>query len=66
MPHGGGYTFPQLLDIEDVYEIGNKRYFKADAANDRGKQIIFDIRDIPFVYRGREVALKMLELGLGR
>ena len=66
IPHGGGYTFPQLLNIEKVYEIGSKRYFRADAANDRGKQIIFDIRDIPFVYRGREVALKMLELGLGQ
>jgi len=65
MPHGGGYTFPQLLSIEEVYEIGEKRYFKADAANDRGKQIIFDVRDIPFIYRGREVALKLLELGLG-
>jgi len=65
IPHGGGYTFPQLLGIDEVYEIGNKRYFRADAANDRGKQIIFDIHDLPFVYRGREVALKLLELGLG-
>ena len=65
IPHGGGYTFPQLLSVEEVYEIGEKRYFKADAANDRGKQIIFDVRDIPFIYRGREVALKLLELELG-
>ncbi len=65
IPHGGGYTFPQLLSVEEVYEIGGKRYFKADAANDRGKQIIFDIRDIPFIYRGREVALRLLELELG-
>jgi len=65
IPHGGGYTFPQLLSVEEVYEIGGKRYFKADAANDRGKQIIFDVRDIPFIYRGREVALKLLELELG-
>ncbi len=66
IPHGGGYTFPQLLSVEEVYEIGEKRYFKADAANDRGKQIIFDVRDIPFIYRGREVALKLLELELGK
>lgn len=66
IPHGGGYTFPQLLSVEEVYEIGGKRYFKADAANDRGKQIIFDVRDIPFIYRGREVALKLLELELGK
>jgi len=65
IPHGGGYTFPQLLSVEEVYEIGGKRYFKADAANDRGKQIIFDVRDIPFIYRGREVALRLLELELG-
>lgn len=65
IPHGGGYTFPQLLNIEKVYEIGGKRYFRVDAANDRGKQIIFDIREIPYIYRGREVALKLLELGLG-
>jgi len=65
IPHGGGYTFPHILDVEEILEIGGKRYFKADAANDRGKEIIFDARDIPYLYRGRNVLLKILELDLG-
>ena len=65
VPHGGGYTFPHMLGVEETLEIGGKRYFKADAANDRGKEIIFDARDIPYLYRGRSVLLKILELDLG-
>jgi len=64
IPHGGGYTFPDLLNVEEIYEIKNKRYFKTDVANDRGKQIIFDTRDIPYVYRGKEVLLKLMELNM--
>lgn len=65
IPHGGGYTFPHILGVEETLEIGGKRYFKADATNDLGKEIIFDARDIPYVYRGRSVLLKVLELDLG-
>ncbi|MBA7640305.1 hypothetical protein ES703_47970 [subsurface metagenome] len=65
IPHGRGYTFPYILDVEEILEIGGKRYFKAAAANDRGKEIIFDARDIPYMYRGRRVLLKILELDLG-
>jgi len=65
VPHGGGYTFPHLLNVDKIYEIKDRRYFKVDAANDRGKQIFFSARDIPYVYRGRDVVLKVLELRLG-
>lgn len=64
IPHGGGYTFPDLLNVEEIYEIKDKRYFKADVANDRGKQIIFDTADVPYRYRGKEVLLKIMELNM--
>lgn len=64
IPHGGGYVFPHLLNVEEVYEVGEKRYFKIDATNDRGKQIIHNTRDIPYQFRGREVLLKVLELDM--
>ncbi len=64
IPHGGGYTFPDLLEVEEIFEIEKKRFFKADVANDRGKQIICDTRDIPYKYRGKEVLLKLMELNM--
>jgi len=64
IPHGGGYVFPHLLNVEEVYEVEGKRYFKTDVANDRGKQIICDTQDIPYQYRGKEVLLKVLELNM--
>ncbi|MBE0477746.1 hypothetical protein IBX65_01320 [Candidatus Aerophobetes bacterium] len=64
IPHGGGYVFPHLLNVEEVYEVGEKRYFKTDVANDRGKQIISNTRDIPYQFRGREVLLKVMELDM--
>ena len=65
IPHGGGYTFPHILDVEETLEVGEKRYFKVDVGNNRGKEIIFDARDVPYLYRGRSVLLKVLELDLG-
>ena len=64
IPHGGGYNFSHLLNVEEVYEVQEKRYFKIDVANDRGKQIICDIKDMPYQYRGKEVLLKTMELNM--
>ena len=64
IPHGGGYNFSHLLGVEEVYEVQGKRYFKIDAANDRGKQIIGDVKDMPYQYRGKEVLLKTMELNM--
>ncbi len=63
-PHGGGYVLPDILTVNKVIEVGDKRYFEADMLNDRGKKIISDVRNLPYEYRGRNVVLRSLEVGL--
>ena len=64
IPHGAGYTFPDLLDVCRVLEYNDHRYFEVDQVTDRGKKVLSDVREIPYTYRGREVVLKTLELNL--
>lgn len=64
IPHGAGYTFPDLLNVCQVFEHNNQRYFEVDLLNDRGKKVLSNPREIPYLYRGRQVVLKSLELNL--
>lgn len=64
IPHGAGYNFPDLLNVCQVFEHNDQRYFEIDLHNDRGKQVLSNPREIPYLYRGREVVLKTLELNL--
>lgn len=64
IPHGGGYTFPHLRDVLSVIELGQERYFELSLADDR-RQIVSDVRDLPYAYRGMEVVERVVELGLG-
>ena len=65
LPHGGGYTFRDLLTVTNVMEVGGERYFEVEMHNAVGHKIFGNPRDIEFIYRGREVMIKTLELGLG-
>lgn len=65
LPHGGGYVFRHLLNVEHVFEINNSRYFVVEMHNSVGQKIIREPRDIEFDYRGREVVVRTLELNLG-
>jgi hypothetical protein len=65
LPHGGGYTFSELLNVDQVMEINNERYFVVDMHNAIGQKILTELRNIPYNYRGREVIVKTLELNLG-
>ncbi|MDQ4075946.1 MAG: hypothetical protein M3220_06835 [Chloroflexota bacterium] len=64
LPHGGGYAYPDILGVADVYQIDGERYFEVDFANGRGRQVISAVRDLPYEYRGRKVVLRAVELGL--
>lgn len=64
IPHGGGYVLPDVLNVNRVIQINGTRYFEVEMQNDRGKQIISEVREVPFDYRGREVLLRSLEIGL--
>jgi hypothetical protein len=64
LPHGGGYVFPDILDVAGVYEIDGERYYEVDMTTGRGRQVLSGIRDLPYEYRGRKVVLRSVELGL--
>jgi hypothetical protein len=62
LPHGGGYTFPDMLEASGEVEMDNKRYFITEMKSGIGQKIISSTEGIPFTYRGREVIVKTLEL----
>lgn len=64
IPHGGGYVLPDILGVRRVFEVESKRYFEVDMLNDRGKQVISEVRELPYEYRGRRVVLRAVEVGL--
>lgn len=64
IPHGGGYTFPDILGVSRVITVGDTRYFEVEMADGMGKQIISDVKELPFQYRGRSVLMRSIEVGL--
>jgi len=62
VPHGGGYVLPDILGVNKVIEVNGNRYFEVEMQNDRGKQIISEVRELPYEYRGRNVILRSLEI----
>jgi len=64
IPHGGGYVFPDILTVNKVIEVERKRYFEVEMQNDRGKKIISEVRELAYEYRGRNVVLRALEIGI--
>jgi hypothetical protein len=64
VPHGGGYVFPHILNVVEVHHIEGERYFEVDLLNEQGREFITSIREIPYEYRGRQVVLRTLELGM--
>ncbi|AZR74055.1 hypothetical protein BBF96_12010 [Anoxybacter fermentans] len=66
LPHGGGYNFPDLLDIEEVLEVNENRYYKLKTTSGMGSKIVQHLRALPYEYRGQQVLNRTLELGLGQ
>jgi hypothetical protein len=64
VPHGGGYVFPHILGVNRVIEVDGTRYFEVEMQNDRGREIISEVRELPYEYRGRKVVQRALELGM--
>ena len=65
LPHGGGYTFPDIVDVDEIIEINYRRYFKLNTVSGLGKKIIQHPREIPYQYRGQEVLSRTMELEIG-
>lgn len=64
LPHGGGYTYPDLDDV-GVVEVNGARRFELRWKDDR-HATIDDPRDLPYVFRGDVVRERMRELELGQ
>jgi hypothetical protein len=66
LPHGGGYTYPHLHDVVSVIDVEEgERYFEISFNGVEGRQIVSDMRALPFAYRGEEVVERVGELALG-
>jgi hypothetical protein len=65
-PHGGGYSFPRLEGIPQVEELAKgKRIYIAEMSSGRGKEVFSFPMDLESSYRGREVLVRTIELGMG-
>ena len=66
LPHGGGYMFPDIASVQKVMEHKDQRYFTCELKSDKNRlKIIRNMRDLQFVYRGRDIVLKTVQLDLG-
>ncbi|MHA1976682.1 MAG: hypothetical protein ACW98F_01110 [Candidatus Hodarchaeales archaeon] len=66
LPHGGGYTFPHIVAIPEIFEtVEKRRYFSVDLGTGIGTLMFESPRDLQFTYRGRSVVIHTVELGLG-
>lgn len=65
LPHGGGYHFPEILNVERVLERHGRRYFSLAMTAGMGRKLVEHLREIPYEYRGQQVLTRTLDLGLG-
>ncbi len=66
LPHGGGYAFPHIIAIPEIFEtVEKRRYFSVDLGTGIGTLMFESPRDLQFTYRGRSVVIHTVELGLG-
>ena len=66
LPHGGGYTFPHIVAVPEIFEtVEKRRYFSVDLGTGIGTLMFESPRELQFTYRGRNVLIHTVELGLG-
>lgn len=65
LPHGGGYTFPFLSKVEEVFELNSTRYFVVSLHDSDSRKVIADLHEIQYMYRDEKVIQRTLELDLG-
>jgi hypothetical protein len=66
LPHGGGYSFPDIDDVLDILEYQTQRYFITSLKSRVSRlKIVRNVSELQFEYRGRDVILKTLQLDLG-
>ncbi|MFO7797364.1 MAG: hypothetical protein R6W84_14570 [Promethearchaeia archaeon] len=67
LPHGAGYSFPDIEKVINVLEYKDQRYFVCRLKRSKERlKIVRVVSDLQFEYRKREVVLKALQLNLGK
>lgn len=66
LPHGAGYTFPQLKEVIKVHESDGRRLFEVKSRRGQGVEILGDLANIPYEYRGTDILHHTVNLGLGQ
>jgi hypothetical protein len=65
LPHGGGYTFPHIIAIPEIFEtVEKRRYFSVDLGTGIGRQMFETPRELEFTYRGRNVLVQTIDIGM--
>jgi len=65
LPHGGGYSFPDIKRVSKILEHKDQRYFVCELKTKDRVKIIRNVREIQYEYRGRDIVFKTLQLDLG-
>ncbi|MFQ5639868.1 MAG: hypothetical protein ACE5IR_17960 [bacterium] len=65
LPHGAGYNYPGWKSVLGVHDIDGRRFFEVKSRNGGGSEIITDLRNVPYEYRGKEIFSQTVELELG-
>lgn len=64
LPHGGGYSYPQIRGLARVDSHRDQRIFVLQDHADE-ELMIRDSRELPFVYRDQAVLNRLMELQMG-
>ncbi len=64
LPHGGGYTFPEVTSVADTLIMNDHRYFILNGTNG-GKRVFAYPNALPYAYRGLEVVDRIVSRQLG-
>ncbi|MFQ5605581.1 MAG: hypothetical protein ACE5HS_20105 [bacterium] len=65
LPHGAGYNYPGWKRVLKAHELEDRRFFEVKSKNGQGSEILTDLRNVPYEYRGMEIFSQTVELQLG-
>ncbi len=67
LPHGAGYSFPDIKSIKTVLEVKKKRFFVCTMVqNPHATKIFENTKNLQYIYRGKEIIKKVNQLDLGK
>lgn len=62
LPHGSGYSFPDVTGVKKIYHLRKQRFFELKMANTFASKLVADPKAMAFGYRGDAVIDRIQEL----